>query len=742
MDEIELRDQTRWVWLTRLALLIALGLAAVRCIHLETLRDPIAPALDIAGVAAASLPPESPGATIAIVLSWLGFVPMLLVLVRKSVDSTFRLSLQWWMLPAALLGTWAVASVAWSGDKFLALIGSLTFASGLSVLWAVSQCVRSWQGVRVVAGLIVGVLLIFVAQAFIYRFVEWPDLQETWQQQRLSFFQQRGWAVDSFEAQQFERNINNRALLGFFSSPNTYAAAAMLGAFVALGVVVQRLKDKDDAGWIGAHLVALGGAVALLIWSGSRTAMLGGAIGIGLLGIFMLAKRQNRLSNGGLWNATLAIGLAGVAGVVAVGISTGGLFHDSLTFRWRYWVGSLAMLIERPLLGTGWANFGQGYLVHRLPAASEEIKDPHNVLVRFAAELGVVGLLLGVAWLVMLSRSITLRPVAAQVSLTRPIPQWLFAACILVTLASIACAVDLNANQHYVFIELLKRLLFGGLLALGWMTTCLKSSAQMVFDDRPAPWLVLFATVGLGVFTLHSMVDMVMLETGPLLIFAVLAGAIVGLRSGATPADDTGPRLPFVAALTGGLVAWATVGVVWVMPVALAESDMKQAKVESNRRETQGAIRSMTAAINTVPVPNADYLAQLSSLQLALIKGGAPSSAVDDLGQTLDKMVAADVTRSQSYMERARISAMRQLPESTVVNDYNQAIALNPREIAPRLEIADYLGRTGDHAGAVEQLRAALAINAAYDPGESRRLSPEQLRMIEAAIQSLESRMR
>src|SRR5207302_3966732 len=73
-----------------------------------------------------------------------------------------------------------------------------------------------------------------------------------------------------------------------------------------------------------------------------------------------------------------------------------------MTFRWHYWVGAARVLREHPVLGVGWNNFGYHYLSHRLPQAPEEVKDPHNFLVRFFVELGLVGGLLLMAWLVLL----------------------------------------------------------------------------------------------------------------------------------------------------------------------------------------------------------------------------------------------------------------------------------------------------------------------------------------------------
>jgi O-antigen ligase len=728
MEQMDAGERMRWVWLTHGAMVLALVLVAVRCMQMESIRDPVAPLLGDPGNGGLPATPEGPNATVSTVLSWVGFVPMLLVLLRRSMDDGFRLTRQAWHWPMGVLGVMALVSVAWAGDKFESLITAMGLASGLSMLWASSQIIRSHRGLRVVAGMMVGLLLVFAAQAFVYRFVEWPDLVETWKNTRQSFFQQRGWAADSFEAQQFERNITNRALLGFFVSPNTYAAAAMLGMFVSMGVFIQRYRDNDDAGWMAAPIVGIAGGLALLAWSGSRTAMLGGVVGLALLGAFFVLNKT-KLKPSTMWWLLVASAGVGVLAIVAIGLSTGGLFHDSLTFRWRYWVGSSAMFLDRPLLGTGWANFGDAYLQHRVPTAAEEIKDPHNLFVRFATELGVVGLVASVAWLLWISRAVLLPRAQGRGSEKSVEPRLLLVAVVLILLVSVVCAVDLNANVHFAFIEVLKRLLFVGLIALGWLTTCVRSGEQLSLDDRPAGWIVTMTLVGLGVFVMHSMVDMVMLETGPLLMFAVLVGAIAGLKSSET--EGAVSRWISVSALTALSLAWLAAGVLVVMSIAIAESHAKSANdLIASRRSDQvaEAQKVMRNAIDASPVTNFDYVSRLFAM--SVITG-------QDAKQVADELVLANPTRVQSYLDRARLGKARGAESALILADYEQAVRRNPREMAIRLEYADVLMSTGQTLQAKAQLESALEINDAYDPGETRRMRPEQLARVQSLMSNL-----
>ena len=49
------------------------------------------------------------------------------------------------------------------------------------------------------------------------------------------------------------------------------------------------------------------------------------------------------------------------------GFITHGLVHESLTFRWHYWVGAMRVFARHPLAGVGLDNFGTYYLGVRLP---------------------------------------------------------------------------------------------------------------------------------------------------------------------------------------------------------------------------------------------------------------------------------------------------------------------------------------------------------------------------------------
>jgi O-antigen ligase len=187
----------------------------------------------------------------------------------------------------------------------------------------------------------------------------------------------------------------------------------MLG-LISFGVLMQRLKDGDGIGWAVPIAIALLAGVLCIWHTHSRTAYLTPIFGAGM--IVILPRIEPWMARRARWIYVAAVGLffLGVAAVVGHALAHGNLVDKSLTYRWYYWTGAYRMVQQHPIIGVGWANFGNHYPEVRPDIASEEVQDPHDFLVRFFAELGIVGGLLALAWMMRLWWEMT-RPVNAEV---------------------------------------------------------------------------------------------------------------------------------------------------------------------------------------------------------------------------------------------------------------------------------------------------------------------------------------
>lgn len=199
----------------------------------------------------------------------------------------------------------------------------------------------------------------------------------------------------------FEKRLrDSREPLGLFALANTFGGCLAVCFLLAIGEVL--LRRQQGTSW--SHLLPLFVVIAAMAWclllTKSRTAFLGTAVGLSLL-VFSrvrLSVGVRRL----LWPVALSCAAVGVA-VIAL-IALGGLDKQvlseapkSLSYRFQYWQATTQLINDHAWLGVGPGNFRQHYLKYKLPVASEEIADPHNLFFDVMATGGVgsgLGLLL------------------------------------------------------------------------------------------------------------------------------------------------------------------------------------------------------------------------------------------------------------------------------------------------------------------------------------------------------------
>ena len=192
----------------------------------------------------------------------------------------------------------------------------------------------------------------------------------------------------------WERRLrDSREPYGFFALANSFGG--LLAPLLLLGIALW--TAARSRGWPVSRLAIFGitllAIAYCLLLTKSRTAWVGLAAGALVLvgndlgGWLRQRPRQAALAGG--------IPLLLVAAVLA----TGGLDREvlteapkSLVYRLEYWQGTLGVIRDRPLAGTGPGNFRQHYLAHKLEHSSEEIADPHNFVLEATATGGLLGL--------------------------------------------------------------------------------------------------------------------------------------------------------------------------------------------------------------------------------------------------------------------------------------------------------------------------------------------------------------
>jgi len=749
-----------WAWITHLAFVIALSAVLGRAMVTDALRDPfdVSPGAQVTSAA--------PGPTTSLAFDLLFWVPAILILLRRMLDRTYVLRISASAILFIALGLLMMLSLKWSvGDRFATLIGASQFlASGL-LMWAMVQLVRSWTRLRVVAGVCMGLLLAYVALGVMWRTLDVPDLRKYWEENRTRELAARGWQPDSFLARQFERKILGGEMIGFFTSPNTFAAVLTLTSLISIGVGIQRFAGKDPPGWGVAAFVVAAAGMGVLLYTGSRTGLATFGLGCAALIAWFIVRRW--LSKRSLPSATsitprqatrmYLVGVLGFliasAGLVAHGLFHNTLFHDSLTFRWKYWKGAWQIFTDAPLLGVGWANFGFAYLGVRMPEASEEIKDPHNLIVRAATELGVLGFALMLAFLARLSWELS-RPIlprlpgavvgdarnnqgsATRASSPAPSTGSVHALLLLAVIAASGVIIGQLAGIDFSSagsdLELLKRCLYGAMLFVGLCCAALTGATEIRPDDRASPWVLWTMIVAVGMFLIHNLIDFSLFEPGPMGLFALVAGAALGVRH---PVGVGKRRRSSVAigALVVACVAWIA-GVIFILlPTATAESKARQADAWIRTNDAPRAYELLRAVSQSRPI-NADY-AYRAARAAIFVEQMQGRSMANEVRNALAMALESNPMSVEYRLTWANYELSRPNPDlERAAKFFAEAVVLNPNDVSIRTDYAELLARSGKPNRAVEQYREALRLNDLLDPNEPKRLTDVEINKIKTQI--------
>lgn len=731
-------EQSCWpARLTQLAFVLATSATIARATIVEITREPTPTFVSTLPV------PKGASPTTSLVLDLLLCAAAAVVLLRRMLDADYRLHLRPSHLLFAAIALLATASSLWASDKFLAVVNSSHLVAAAALMWTISQLARSWLKVRIVCAACLAVLLVYFMHGLLYRTVDLPDVLRYWHEHKAQELAARGWEPDSFQARQFEKKLLAGEMMGFNTSPNSFAAMVVMLGITSAGLAIQRARDGDRSGLAVAILVAivLMASVWLLWHTASRTALVTSLLAAVILFIAPRLARWRRSLY--LLCCVLILAAATLAIVHALRHST--LFHDSLTFRWRYWVGAAKIFHQHPILGIGWANFGSHYLGVRLPAASEEIKDPHNLVVRTAAELGLIGGILMLVWLGRLGWELivpdTRKSTSGKLSL-RTIALICFGAILINTLASVDFSLSSPEGQWYIMLELLKRLLYL-LMLLGGMLIVLaladSTSGNRLKHDgpshagRPAPWMRRAVATAVAIFLVHNLIDFSLFEPGPMCTFAMLAGTALATDDAESGTKRirtlTLPRMGFFLAA----ILWLAAALGVVLPIGLAESLARRADENLRQAKPATAAQQLQAAFEQCWIANADYAYRAA---LAMQQAGMPP---DRVRMMLDAAISADPMSVQYYRARAEHELRQPQPDPRrVITDFEKVIALNPNDVLARCDFADVLALFGLRQRAIEQYRAALHCNDLLDPADPRRLTASQIADIQQRMQAIE----
>lgn len=193
-----------------------------------------------------------------------------------------------------------------------------------------------------------------------------------------------------------------RRLISVYGSPN--GVGMYLGRCLPFALSFVLITERGSWRWLYGALSGVVMLVAVLL-SQSRGAILLG-LPAALIATLVFWRGRRAL-------VPVAVAVVGVV-VALVLLSTvlprvGDLFGDTLDFRRHLWYSSVQLIEERPLTGVGLDQFLYWYRSrYLLPEAWEEpnLSVPHNILLNHWVNLGILGVIAGIAFQVVFWRDL------------------------------------------------------------------------------------------------------------------------------------------------------------------------------------------------------------------------------------------------------------------------------------------------------------------------------------------------
>ena len=197
-----------------------------------------------------------------------------------------------------------------------------------------------------------------------------------------------------------QRLFSSTEPFGLFALANSFAGLLMPGLILAVGLTLGvRRMNSPRMFFVTAVLIVIVVLIAFcLLLTKSRTAWVGLAAGLFTWGLLRLRRGESpALKQKLVWGFSILLILIGFFAVAGL---SGGFDREVISeapkswkYRLQYWTGAWKVIQDRPVFGAGPGNFRQHYLQHKAPESSEEISDPHNLVLDVWTSGGIVGVI-------------------------------------------------------------------------------------------------------------------------------------------------------------------------------------------------------------------------------------------------------------------------------------------------------------------------------------------------------------
>ncbi len=331
-----------------------------------------------------------------------------------------------------LFGVWlwiCTSMVPGRGNARFAINGCWQWIAQGILIISIAKLTTRLRVAASTAALMIGCTAGTVASAALQYFVSMPALRQQFAADPNAFFEKMGLVAGSADAMQMANRLGSLEPTGPFALTNSLAGLVATWLVFIVVLLSGQISEAyihhqpKKLGWGSAFLTC--GLVCIffvtLLLTKSRSAWLAAIVALLLTCFLHPAIRTNG------WNVVIRFRIAMIALVVLVASAMGTvLVRDpmiiaeagkSISYRFDYWQGAVALVKAEPWTGYGVANFQQNYNRIKLVTASESPADPHNFVLETAVAGGLPLVLILFAILAILIWKMV------QVSWTCPVEQ-------------------------------------------------------------------------------------------------------------------------------------------------------------------------------------------------------------------------------------------------------------------------------------------------------------------------------
>ena len=221
---------------------------------------------------------------------------------------------------------------------------------------------------------------------------------EQYEQNREAVLRPLGIEPGTFAQFLFEHRLYTKGVRGFFMTRNSAGSFALLASFAAIGLFVDKFKNRKTDASGHLRLVICGIAVAVVIFgfviTRSRGAIVASFAASGMFIVYLLFGNWVKKYRKGIFVVCLLLFVTVCGVIVRYGVVHGRLpGGNSMLVRWQYWSGAAQIYADHPVTGIGGGNFGNFYTHYKNPSALETVADPHNFVLSILTQYGPLGLI-------------------------------------------------------------------------------------------------------------------------------------------------------------------------------------------------------------------------------------------------------------------------------------------------------------------------------------------------------------